>query len=61
LIDPGDTTVLAEAVSRALSNATLRAKGAEYNLRLVSEKVTYAEVMAKVEAFYRRIRGRKST
>jgi len=60
LIDPGDSTMLAEAVSRALSDATLRAKGVEHNTTLIAERVTYNEVMTRVEAFYRRIRGRMS-
>lgn len=58
LIDPGDSTELAGAVSRALSDETLRTKGIEHNYRLVAEKATYVEVMAKAEAFYRQIRGR---
>ena len=59
LIDPGNPTELADAVGKALSDVALRSKGVEHNLNLIVErKVTYAEVMARVEAFYRRIRGR---
>lgn len=59
LIDPGNPSELADAVVKALSDVTLRANGVEHNLRLITERrVTYAEVMARVEGFYRRIRGR---
>jgi glycosyltransferase involved in cell wall biosynthesis len=58
LIDPGDSTELAGAVIRALSDEALRTKGVEHNYRSVAEKATYVEVMAKAEAFYSRIRGR---
>jgi glycosyltransferase involved in cell wall biosynthesis len=58
LIDPGDPAELAEAVMRALSDETLRIKGVEHNFRLIAEKATYVEVMARAEAFYSRIRGR---
>jgi glycosyltransferase involved in cell wall biosynthesis len=58
LIDPADSTELAGAVIRALSDETLRAKGVEHNHRLVAEKATHVEVMARVEAFYSQVRGR---
>ena len=59
LIDPGNPAELSDAVVKALSDAEFHAAGVEHNLRLIVErKVTYPEVMARGEAFYRRIRGR---
>jgi glycosyltransferase involved in cell wall biosynthesis len=59
LIDPGNPPELADAIVKAFSDVALRAKGTEHNLRLIVERrVTYAEVMARAEAFYRRVRGR---
>ncbi len=59
LIDPENPAELADAVAKVLSDVALRAKGVEHNVRLIVErKVTYVEVMARVEALYRRIRGR---
>ena len=59
LIVPGNPDELSDAVIKALSDAELHATGVEHNLRLIVERrVTYPEVMARAEAFYRRIRGR---
>lgn len=59
LIDPGKPAELADAVIKALSDKALHSKVVEHNFHLIVERrVTYVEVMARVEAFYRRIRGR---
>jgi glycosyltransferase involved in cell wall biosynthesis len=59
LIDPGNPTELSDAVVKVLSVAEFHATGVEYNLNLIVERrVTYPEVMARAEAFYRRIRGK---
>jgi glycosyltransferase involved in cell wall biosynthesis len=59
LVDPANPSELADAVSKALSDSALRTKGVEHNLRqIVERRVTYAEVMAKADAFYRQVRGK---
>lgn len=59
LIDPGNPVELADAVVKALSDAALHSKVVEHNLHLIVERrLTYPEVMARVDALYRRVRGR---
>lgn len=55
LVDPGDPEALAEAVIRALTDTDLRARSAERNDQLITERATNKDVMAKAEEFYQGI------
>ena len=53
LIDPGNPTALAGAVSRALSDPGLRARAADRNQTLIDDRAAHAKVMARAFEFYR--------
>lgn len=55
LVDPGDPQALAEAITRALGDAELRARALQTNTRLVAERAEYRRVMSEAEAFYKRV------
>lgn len=55
LCDPADPESLASAIVRALSDADLRLRAANYNLKLIAERAEYGKVMAQAELFYQRI------
>lgn len=57
LCDPTDPESLAQAIVRALSDAELRCRAAEYNLKLIAERAEYGKGMAQAEAFYHRVIG----
>ncbi len=52
LCDPTDPESLAQAIVRALSDAELRRRAMQYNLKLVAERAEYGKVMAQAEKFY---------
>jgi glycosyltransferase involved in cell wall biosynthesis len=55
LVEPGDPSALALAVIRALSDPDIRARSAERNDRLISERAISVDVMRKAEEFYQRL------
>ncbi|GIW50668.1 MAG: hypothetical protein KatS3mg081_0023 [Gemmatimonadales bacterium] len=55
LCDPNDPQSLAQAVLQALDDTELRQNAREYNLRLITERADYREVMTKAEQFYREV------
>ena len=55
LIDPTDSTALAKAMLSALDRPEFRRKAGEFNLRLVTERAEYFQVMQKAEQFYEEI------
>jgi glycosyltransferase involved in cell wall biosynthesis len=59
LCDATDQASLAEAIIHALKDKQLRNTALETNLRLISERAEYHQVMQKAEAFYHEIRRYK--
>jgi glycosyltransferase involved in cell wall biosynthesis len=55
LVEPGDPSALALAVIRALSDPDIRARSAERNDRLITERAISVDVMRKAEEFYQRL------
>lgn len=55
LVDPGDDAALSAAILHALEDDGLRARAAEMNARLVSERADRAVIRPKVEEFYRQL------
>jgi glycosyltransferase involved in cell wall biosynthesis len=55
LVDPADPQALADAILLALANPRLITRAQPENLRLVSERAEYSQVMQEAEAFYRNI------
>jgi glycosyltransferase involved in cell wall biosynthesis len=55
LFDPDDPEDLAQAILTAASRVDLRKAAEEYNLRLVSERAEYSQVMASAADFYRQL------
>lgn len=60
LIDPSQPESLAQAVIEAFANPSLRKQAAEANTRLVRDWASYADGMAKADAFYAEIVRRAS-
>jgi glycosyltransferase involved in cell wall biosynthesis len=55
LCDPTSPESLAQAVLRALSDAELRQRARETNLKLIAERAEYGKVMTQAEVFYREV------
>lgn len=55
LCDPADPQSQAQAILRALSDASLHLRAREYNTRMIAERAEYTSVMARAEAFYREV------
>lgn len=55
LFDPGDSQSIADATIRALSDTGLRGSAAQYNGRMIAEKVAIEGVIVAAEAFYNRV------
>jgi glycosyltransferase involved in cell wall biosynthesis len=55
LVDPSDPDSLAEAILSALDQPELRARAAEHNRRIITDRADYAQNMTQAEAFYNRL------
>jgi glycosyltransferase involved in cell wall biosynthesis len=53
LVDPGDPAALTQAILRGLGDAELRQRARRLNLKMITERAEYRQVMAQVEQFYR--------
>lgn len=53
LCDPGDPRALADAMLRALNDASLRTSAARHNREIIAERADYRKSMAAAERFYR--------
>lgn len=58
LFDSAEPQSLAQAVCIALQQVELRARAAQYNVRLIRERADYEQVMNKAVLFYQQLAGR---
>jgi glycosyltransferase involved in cell wall biosynthesis len=58
LFDPASVESMAAAMLRSLGDSDLRSQAAGQNIRLISERAEYNNIMVKAEAFYRDVVAR---
>lgn len=59
LADPSNPQSLAEAIVRALNDASLRGEAAARNAEMIAARADYGANMGRAEVFYRQLTGKK--
>ncbi len=57
LVDAGDSAALADKLSTAIADRSLRAKAATLNRAIIADRANYAAVMPQIEEFYECVRA----
>jgi glycosyltransferase involved in cell wall biosynthesis len=58
LVDPGDSSAVAEAILQALRDSDLRCRAAQINYGIIQERAEVGKVRKQVEEFYQKVLSR---